>query len=68
MPEFTPVESSNLDAVALEAGTMFVKFKTGSIYKYPDVSPETYEEVRTAESVGKAFHRLIRGLPFERVA
>lgn len=58
--QFTPVESSNLDAVAHYLDDLFIRFKNGKTYRYSDVPLETFEELRDAPSVGKAFHALIR--------
>ena len=53
--ERTPVESSNVASVGYdeETKTLEVAFKSGSIYQYPGVEPQTHADLMAAESVGK---------------
>lgn len=70
----TPVESSNIEALGYQAPTqtMTVKFKTGAVYHYQNVLPDTYQAILTAESVGSAFNKLVKAhpsvYPFTKVA
>ena len=72
MPQFTEVNSSNLEALALEGSTMHVRFKGGSIYTYTGVSQEIFDQVIMADSVGQSFHQLVKSrpdqYPFQKVA
>ncbi len=56
------VESSNIIALGYDIATdtMGVTFKGGKTYHYAGVPVETYMEVRTSNSVGRAFLDLIR--------
>ena len=58
--QWNPVVSSNIEALKLEGHELSVKFKTGVIYVYQNVTPELFQQVVSAESVGKAFISLIR--------
>jgi len=57
--ERIPVKSSFLAAVGYnaETGTLEVEFKSGRIYQYMNVEPETHKAMMGAESVG-AFYSL----------
>jgi len=59
------VESSNIVAIGYdeEEKKLRVTFKSGATYDYLNVEPETHAAVIGADSVGKAFHRLIRAQP-----
>jgi len=57
------VESSNIVAIGYdeEDRRLRVTFKNGgATYDYLNVEPETHAAVIGADSVGSAFHRLIR--------
>ena len=60
MKDWTPVKSSNIAAMKLETGELFVKFLNGGIYSYADVALTKFEELVGAESVGRAFHKLVK--------
>ena len=62
-----PVESSNIAAMGYDKDTkkLHVLFHSGSTYEYADVTPEEHKALKTAQSVGKVFHRLIRGVKQE---
>jgi len=53
--ERTPVESSNVASVGYdeETKTLEVAFKSGSIYQYSGVEPQTHADLMGAESIGK---------------
>lgn len=68
MPNYEAVTSSNIDSVAHENGDLYVKFKNGSEYKYPNVPFELYEQLRDAPSVGQFLNSSIKGsYSFERI-
>lgn len=72
MPEYQKVSSSNIDALAWDAEVLFVKFKTGAIYKYLGVPKVIFTSVLEASSVGRAFAELVKSRSdqylFERVS
>jgi len=53
-------ESSNIESASYLGNTLTVSFKSGGIYAYFDVPSGVVEEWLRAESVGKAFHSLIK--------
>ena len=59
------VQSSNIVAIGYdeEDKRLRVAFKNGSTYDYLNVEPETHAALIGADSVGSAFHRLIRSYP-----
>lgn len=50
----TPVVSSNLSAIGYDAQTKIlrVRFKSGGLYEYQNVSPELHSALMRAESKG----------------
>lgn len=68
--EMVPVEaSSNVEAVGYADGTLAVRFKSGTAYRYRGVPPELFEALMQAESKGKFIAaRVVRGgFAFEKV-
>lgn len=62
------VSSSNLDAIGYHRGDLYIRFKNGGVYAYQKVPFTVYTELEKAESVGKAFHALIRdAYPFSKL-
>lgn len=60
-----PVQSSNIaaidhDPVLLE---LTVEFKNGTRYLYRQVPPSIFDQLIKADSVGSAFHKLIKSHP-----
>ena len=55
------VESSMIKSLGHDPSTMVleVEFTKGQIYRYENVSPDVYEALLTAKSIGKAFSQLI---------
>jgi hypothetical protein len=68
------VESSNIAAMGHDGETqkMQVKFKTGTVYLYRNVTAEVFEQVINAASIGRMFNQLIKSkpnaYPYEQVA
>ncbi len=60
-PTLTPVKSSNIDAIGFGNDGLFVRFKGGSLYRYPAAPKSLYENMLKAESVGSFFASNIRG-------
>jgi hypothetical protein len=63
MTIWTNVKSSNIEALSHSAEKLLVKFKSGKVYEYANVSVELFEQIRDAESVGKIFNQKIKSFP-----
>jgi hypothetical protein len=48
-----------------KTNTLAVKFKNGGVYHYANVPADIHQKLLEAESVGKAFSKLIRGGGFK---
>lgn len=62
LPELKPlpIPSSNIAAAAHHDGALYVKFHSGKAWKYPGVSPATYNEMLLSGSVGSYFSRHVK--------
>jgi hypothetical protein len=61
--ERDPVDSSNIASIGYDqsSGTVEIEFRSnGQIWQYYDVPEIIYNEFRIAESLGKAFHAMIK--------
>lgn len=58
-----PVKSSNVKSVGFDPDTqtLEVSFSHGGTYRYEGVSPQKYQELMAAPSVGKHIHTHIKG-------
>jgi hypothetical protein len=69
--KYENVISSSIHALGYdsETSTMGVIFTNGAEYHYKSVDLETFERVKTANSIGKAFDLLVKkaGFAFERI-
>lgn len=65
-PKLVPVESSNLQSVGFENG-LWVRFKGGGLYHYPEVPREVFDKMGEGDSAGRWFTFNIRG-KFKHVA
>jgi hypothetical protein len=63
MFDWTKVTSSQIDAMAYHNDLLFVRFTKGTVYRYLNVSRETFAAIISADSVGKAFNVLIKAKP-----
>lgn len=56
-------KSSTIDSVGYDPAhqRLKVRFKSGGTYQFEGVSPEDHAKLITAESVGKHFHKHIKG-------
>ena len=61
MRNHTFVTSSNIDSVGYDEDTLFVRFKSGESYSYDGVPFFHFDGMTKAESVGKYFHRHVKG-------
>jgi hypothetical protein len=55
------VESSNIVSVGHESTTLEIEFKGGAVYQYADVPAAVAADLLQADSIGKFFHRYIKG-------
>ena len=55
------VNSSAIEAIAYNPFWVTVKFNHGRKYRYYGVTFRTYRQMRDADSVGRAYNRLIKG-------
>ena len=61
------IKSSNIIAVGHAETTLRIQFKNG-VYEYDGVTKEVFDQFLAAESIGKYFHRNIRGIfPYEKI-
>jgi len=58
----TPCESSNIKAHGYDAATktLAIKFAGGAVWHYAGVSPETYQALISAPSIGSYFASQVR--------
>lgn len=58
--ERQPVKSSFIASVGYDpaAKMLEVQFINGKVYQYFDISPETFAELQSSESIGKALNKL----------
>lgn len=63
--DWRAVESSNLSAAGLRPPFVLVKFKKGGVYRYEfgRNAKKIFDDLISAESKGKFFHRTIRPVP-----
>lgn len=61
--EFKSVESSTISGVHYDEAErrLHIRFKNGGEYSYADVDPGVHDDLMSAESIGKHFHKHIRG-------
>lgn len=61
VPTLEPVQSSNIEAMGHDGQHLFIKFKSGgAVWKYHDVSPAIYAEMKGSGSVGGYHQQFIR--------
>jgi hypothetical protein len=60
--EMESVDSSNIREIGYDEAekTLGIIFHSGILYHYFEVTPETFEEFKTADSLGKYFNANIR--------
>jgi hypothetical protein len=58
-----PVKSNNIGEVGYDetTKTLAIRFKSGGLYHYSGVSPETHKSLMGAASVGSHFFATIKG-------
>jgi hypothetical protein len=55
-----PVDSKLLKSIAYEDGVLEVVFNKGTAYRYAGVTPEQFDAMKSADSVGGHFLREIK--------
>ena len=60
-PTLTKVESSRIDALGHGGGHLWIRFKGGQLYSYPDVPESVFHEGVKSDSIGKWFGAKISG-------
>jgi hypothetical protein len=55
------VKSSNVASIGYDNGIMEVEFSNGNLYRYAGVTEADYKALSEADSIGKAFHSIVRG-------
>lgn len=53
--------SSNVEQIGYENGTLLVSFKNGTHYNYYDVPKQLFEDLKKAESKGKFLNENVKG-------
>jgi len=56
-----PVISSTISEVGHKDDILYIAFQNGKTYAYAPVSVQTFDALTHAESVGKYFHKHIKG-------
>lgn len=59
--KFVNVESSNIEAIAYENETLYVKYLNGSVYKFYKVPKQIYDGFLAAPSKGQFMNNRIKG-------
>lgn len=75
MSEFKPVVSSNIESAAFDTatGSITVRFKNKSQYRYPNAGPKIWKEFektfdgKDGRSAGKFLNAKLRPMPYERI-
>jgi hypothetical protein len=68
--EMYPVSSSNIAEVGYDSQneTVLVRFLNNTLYAYKGVNERTFEELKTATSIGSYLNRNFKNIyPYERV-
>ena len=60
-PTMTPLVSSNIAAVGHDGDALWVQFKGGGLYRYPDASADHHKAMVAAQSPGSYFHQRVKG-------
>lgn len=65
----TEIDSSSIAEIAWEDNEMEVVFQNGGHYRYDGVTLDTVDKILTADSIGSAFHSIIKlgGFAYERI-
>lgn len=56
-----PVSSTDISSIGYEGTTLHIRFHSGGLYAYYNVSPKVYSGLMNAGSKGRYFHANIKG-------
>jgi hypothetical protein len=59
-PDWIPVDSTAISAVAYNNGTLFIRWIEGNPYTYSIVPEHKFEELMTSDSIGEYVNREIK--------
>ena len=59
---WAPLDSSVLEAAAYHRRSLWVRFRTGEIYRYRNVPRSIYQQLLNADSAGTCFNHHIRNV------
>jgi hypothetical protein len=64
------VISKSVKSIGHENGILEVEFANGGVYRYKDVSLETFQKLRISSSIGSSIHSDIikKGYEYEKVS
>lgn len=60
--------STMITGLGRREGQSYIRFNTGNVYRYPDMTDEEHSQLEAAESLGKHFNAVLRARAAERVA
>jgi len=69
--EMIPVASSNVESIGYDEQQqiLYVRFLSGTTYKYLNVPLIEFEQLKNAPSIGSYMHRNIKSFyPYERIS
>ena len=67
--EVSADRSSQIAAIGYDADILFVQFRRGGLYTYDQVTPQEYQALMAATSLGGYFAKAIKGVkPYKQVA
>lgn len=62
------VTSSNINSIGYENSTLYIRFNSGGLYCYSNVSQSVYNNLMSAASYGHYFRENIKGkYPYRRI-
>jgi hypothetical protein len=63
IPALQPVTSSAISDIGYspDIQTLFIRFPSGNVYSYPEVSNDLWAQFQAAESKGKFYGQAIKG-------
>jgi hypothetical protein len=64
--EWRPVTSTSVAEVGHDGQSLHVRFRSGAVYSFADVTRQQFEDLLAAKSVGKHFNQHFRGKPFTK--
>lgn len=60
-PDLSAVKSSNIQSVGYAAGSLFVRFNSGTLWRYDEVPNTIFQAMKSAPSVGSYFFKNVKG-------